>query len=313
MPAFHVERSVLIDATPEKVFETVSDYATWTAWSPWLPADRDAKVTVSEDSNSVGSRYHWAGPVVGEGEMRHLTLKSPQRIEDELNFLKPHRSKSKVTFEIVPSGQQTKVTWHMDGKLPWFMFWMTGMMKTFIGMDFQRGLKMLKELIETGTVLSNTEVDKIVEMGEGVTKGDLLIGIREKCSLDEVGAKMQAILPRVQQGLAAAGVATDGDVVSVYHPVDIKCGDVDFTTGWTVPHGTVTPSGLTSLQLSDGEAFHVRHTGSYENLGNAWSAAYQYARAKKIKLAKRAAFEVYRNDPAQTPCAELVTDIYLPV
>lgn len=30
------------------------------------------------------------------------------------------------------------------------------MMKTFIGMDYERGLKMLKEWIETGTVLSKT-------------------------------------------------------------------------------------------------------------------------------------------------------------
>ena len=33
----------------------------------------------------------------------------------------------------------------MRGALPWFLFWMRPAMETFIGMDYERGLKMLKD------------------------------------------------------------------------------------------------------------------------------------------------------------------------
>ncbi|HIF00199.1 MAG TPA: hypothetical protein EYG03_15360 [Planctomycetes bacterium] len=58
---------------------------------------------------------------------------------------------------------------------------------------------------------------------------------------------------------------------------------------------------------------HIRHTGRYENLGNAWSGGYQYARYKKLKVAKHDAIEIYRNKRDETPPAELVTDIFLPL
>lgn len=45
----------------------------------------------------------------------------------------------------------------MDGKLPYFMFFMVKMMKNWIGMDYERGLAMLKEFIETGEVISRVE------------------------------------------------------------------------------------------------------------------------------------------------------------
>ena len=54
--------------------------------------------------------------------------------------------------------------------------------------------------------------------------------------------------------------------------------------------------------------------GTYDHLGNSWGAAYQFARAKKIKQSKReATFEIYRNDPETTAPAELLTEIYMPL
>ncbi|MEZ6060927.1 MAG: SRPBCC family protein [Planctomycetaceae bacterium] len=65
MPKFHVQRSITIDASPEEVFDRVADFGTWTTWSPWLCAEPDAEVKVSEDSSSEGSVYSWSGQIVG--------------------------------------------------------------------------------------------------------------------------------------------------------------------------------------------------------------------------------------------------------
>ena len=68
MPKFHVQRSIEIDAPPQQVFDTVADFGSWTAWSPWLCAEPTADVTVTDNPNSVGSIYAWKGEVVGQNQ-----------------------------------------------------------------------------------------------------------------------------------------------------------------------------------------------------------------------------------------------------
>ena len=39
MPQFTANESILIDASVDQVFETVANFETWNAWSPWLVVD----------------------------------------------------------------------------------------------------------------------------------------------------------------------------------------------------------------------------------------------------------------------------------
>ena len=117
MPKYHVQRSIEIDASPEQVFDAAVDFSNWKIWSPWLCAEPEAEVTVSEDPRSVGSLYCWKGEVTGQGEIEHRTLDRGQLIDMEIRFVKPWKSKSDVSFEMEPAGGRTKLTWHMRGSL----------------------------------------------------------------------------------------------------------------------------------------------------------------------------------------------------
>jgi effector-binding domain-containing protein len=101
----------------------------------------------------------------------------------------------------------------------------------------------------------------------------------------------------------------------VYHRFDFVSKQCDYTCGYVLCWPSESPpTPLVSIAIPELRALAVRHTGSYRNLGNAWSAAYQYARYKKLKLSRKVhAFEIYRSDPRQTPESELVTDVYLPL
>ncbi|MGI9470930.1 MAG: SRPBCC family protein [Rubripirellula sp.] len=308
MPAYHVQRSIIIQASPEKVYDTVADFGTWTKWSPWLGVDKEAVVSVSEDPRSIHSHYHWKGELVGEGVLEHVTLDRPHLIEDEIRFVKPFKSQSDVSFELEPEGDGTKITWHMKGKLPFYLFWMKSKMDVFIGMDYQRGLKMLRELIETSRVLSDVNI-----MGVEDVESKSLIGHSNTSSIDGISAAMETSIRSVTEKLTGSGACIDGEMISAYHPTDLKLGRFDFITGYALDHATPVPAGLDRCDLPAGRALHVRHTGSYDNLGNAWSGAYQFARYKKLKIAKQDGYEIYRNDPNETDSADLITDIYLPL
>jgi predicted transcriptional regulator YdeE len=309
MSRYHVYRSTHIHAAPERVFAVVADYGTWPSWSPWLCCEPDAEIQVSDNPSSVGSGYSWRGEIVGQGEIEHQQLQPDRLIEDEIRFIKPFRSRARVVFEIAPEGDGTKITWHMYGSVPWFLFWMRPQVEVFIGMDFERGLRMLKEWIETGSVLSQTKIRGVESVGPLQ-----LAGVRKRCSFGDIGSAMDASFAEVMQSLVANGIPTDGFAMAVYHKMDLHSRHFDFTAGVSIPEGSQPGGhGLSSLSIPVTDALVVEHLGRYENLGNAWSAAFQHARAKKLKQSKLPPFEIYRNDPNRVSAADLRTDVYLPL
>ena len=150
MPAFNVHKSIVIDAPVSQVFATVRDFKTWSKWSPWLIADPEC--TLNFDTDDEG--YSWDGPVAGSGAMRIEEALTNQEIRYDLTFLKPWKSTAKFQLEFEEAEGGTEVNWKMQSSLPFFMFFMKGMMVAMIGMDYTRGLAMLKDFVETENVPS---------------------------------------------------------------------------------------------------------------------------------------------------------------
>ena len=310
MPAWNVTQKVYIEAPASKVYEAVSDYRTWTTWSPWLIADPEASTKVSEIPDAVGSTYHWQGAVVGEGELEHLRLEPGKSVEDELRFLKPMKTTCKTALFFQSHGEGTEVTWTMDATLPWFLFWMIPTIKRMVGMDYQRGLNMLKDLVEKGRIDSKTSV-RGVEQVAAVR----MAGLSGRCSVDSVSEAMEETLQQVNAEFEREGLPTSGPMIAVYTKFLIKEGVFEYLMGYMIPESLILPthSSLRDWRQRAGRALHVEHIGSYRHLGNAWSVANQIARYKKLKQCRTGTYEIYTTTPPQTPESLLQTDIYLPL
>lgn len=308
MPKLNVTRSIEIQASPEDVFDRIADFGTWTTWSPWLCSEPEAKVTVTENPNSEGSVYTWDGEIVGAGEIEHKTLVRGERIEQELRFLKPWPSKSTVLFDMSPTEGGTKLTWTMLGSIPFFMFFQKSMFEGFIGMDYERGLKMLKDWIEEGHIKSTTNIVGIQPMGPFH-----VVGVRQQCQLPEISSTMDGAFGEARSKLQQHGIDTNLELISVYHDLSPKTQRVDFTAGFLFGSPIQGPSELSTWSLPAVQALRVDHHGCYGHLGNGWSAANAYARYKKLKQSKVGAFELYKNSPENTAPEHLLTEIYLPL
>ena len=310
MPAYNLVRSIEIQANASRVFQAVSDFGTWTIWSPWLISEPDATVTVSSDGKSAGSVYSWVGNITGQGEVEHMELVQNSLIADEIRFLKPFRSDAKVGFQLEPSGSGTKISWSMDGRMPWFMFWMIPFIKTFIGMDYMRGLRMLKDWIETGSIPS-----KVIQHGIEETGPVRMAGVVSSCEVESVGRSMEAAFSKARELFQSNGLPLNGSMISVYTKFRISKGVFEYISGYMLPDDVVVPasSGLKVWSIPASKAFRVEHIGSYNHLGNAWSVANQVARHRKLKQQRCGTYEIYRTTPPSTPDAELQTDIYLPL
>lgn len=305
MSVFHVRKSLLIEAPLTLVYDLVRDFRQWPKWSPWLIAEPEAELIYAED----GSGYAWDGRITGSGKMEVVGGEGPRSLECRLTFLKPWKSVNKVGFTFTEKGDATEVVWSMEGSLPFFMFWMKGMMSGWIGSDYQRGLLMLKDLAETGTILSKLEFLP----GQKVD-GFRYTGVKSECSTEEISGRMQSDMRVLMNWLESSSTIPAGPPFAITHKWDPVKGRAVYTLAFPVKEMAAgLPAGFVSGEVPSCEAYVVCHTGAYRHLGNAWASGVMHGRAKVYAANRKIEpFEVYANDPTTTPEAELVTRVHFP-
>tara|TARA_B110000495_G_C23003125_1_gene592226 strand:- start:416 stop:982 length:567 start_codon:yes stop_codon:yes gene_type:complete len=187
---------------------------------------------------------------------------------------------------------------------------MKKMMAAFIGMDYQRGLTMLKDHLETGVVPS-----KLCFRGGEAFPGFKYIAIRTTSSLDAMGESMVADLTKLSNWFESSNTEPSGKPFSIYHKFNRVKGVVKYTVGIPVAgDASDLPSDFISGEMPSHQSYAIGHVGPYRHLGNAWSAGMMRSRNKVFKQSKKLhPFEVYDNDPNETAEDALETSIYFPI
>jgi len=152
---FRVERSVVIEASIQPLYDTVADLSRWDRWSPWSHLDPAQKVTIEGGAGRVGTSYAWAGnDQVGEGRMTITAVRPPLQVRMKLEFLKPWPSTSETVFDLFAESTGTRVVWTMTGDLDFIgkAMCLVKDMDKMVGPDFERGLATLKKGTEDGSL-----------------------------------------------------------------------------------------------------------------------------------------------------------------
>ncbi len=148
--SFRVQRVVLVNAPPDKIFPLINDLKALPVWSPYEKKDPAMKRTYGAVTAGKGATYAWDGDKnVGQGSME-IVESSPRKILIKLDFLKPFEAHNMGEFVLEPKGDSTSVTWAIYGPSPY----MSKVIGTFmniddmIGRDFEKGLADLKAAAE---------------------------------------------------------------------------------------------------------------------------------------------------------------------
>ncbi len=149
---FRVARSATIAAPAPAVFAQVNDFHKWEAWNPWGKIDPTMKQNYEGAPLGSGAVYTWSGNnEVGEGRMTITESRPSELIRIKLEFFKPFAATNIAEFTFKPKGDQTAVTWSMNGKnnfmakaIHLFMN-----MDKMIGGQFEKGLASMKSVVET--------------------------------------------------------------------------------------------------------------------------------------------------------------------
>jgi uncharacterized protein YndB with AHSA1/START domain len=148
---FHVERSITIKASPEKVFPLIDDLHNWPRWAPQDRDDPTMKLTFAGPESGTGATSNWRGSGnTGKGRMTITESIPPKAVTVAVDWESPFAVRNVNEFRLEPNGSDIRLTWSMSGPNLFVM----KLMSVFTNMDekmgqhFERGLNSLKTIAE---------------------------------------------------------------------------------------------------------------------------------------------------------------------
>ena len=156
---FHVQRSISIQAPPEKIFAVLNDFHQSPAWSPYEQKDPAMKRVFSGPESGKGAVYQFEGnKEVGKGRLTITETIPSSKVVLALDMYEPFEGHNVVEYTLNAKGGSTDVTWAIHGQQPYIGKVISLFIDCdkMIGKDFEVGLANLKALSETNLKASTS-------------------------------------------------------------------------------------------------------------------------------------------------------------
>jgi hypothetical protein len=150
---FKVQRATTIKASADKIFPLINDMHTFNTWNPFDKKDPNIKGSYSGPASGKGASYAFESSKSGTGNIEIVDTAPPSRVTMRLTMIKPLQADNRVDFTLEPQGDTTRVTWAMDGEVPFVgkVLHLIINMDKMVGQEFDAGLADLKALTEKAT------------------------------------------------------------------------------------------------------------------------------------------------------------------
>jgi len=311
---FDVNRSRVISADPEVVFNDLNDYKNWKDWGPWYEKDSTLIAIYTGNTVGVGGSYSWTSEQDGDGSMSTLKAESPESLDQEIVFKTPFGDmKSEVYWRLEKVDEGTNVTWGMRGTISFFFRYMTEDMEKDLGDMQDRGLELLDASIQ-----KKIKIFSLTNQGVVDYSGGFYLYTTTSTKISEMNTKFPKMLAETGEFLRSNNIRTSGSPFTLYHKYDEENGTTMFSVCYPIPERIITPkgSGILTGFIDRGSYFKSTLKGSYENSNKAWEKA--MIEVEELldysMLEDGEPFEVYVNDILTTANpADLITEIYIPV
>ena len=148
--SFRVARSASIKAPPERLHALINDMRAFNTWNPYARKDPTMKGRYTGPASGKGAAYAWESEKVGTGSLEIIDTAAPASVAMKLDFIKPFETHNTAAFTIQPEAGATRVTWAMQGPVPYVakIMHLFFNMDQMVGNDFEDGLANLKTLAE---------------------------------------------------------------------------------------------------------------------------------------------------------------------
>ncbi len=287
-----VERSTTMDAPIDLVFNTVNDLSTWEAWSPWKEMDPTMKVTMGEQTTGAGASYSWTAEEAGNGEMSITSSTPTSEIKTRVEF--DGMGGADGHFDFGNTEEGTKVTWGFESEMPFPMNAMLLFqdMEGMVGKDFDRGLELLKGIVEVkAQEMGNTNFEiEAIDLPER-----FYVAVRKTVSMDKITETYAENFGKIYKALTDDGIEMAGMPSGLYYTWDEEKQETDMAVGIPTTKKAEVDA-FTSITLPAGKGLLINYYGPYEGLEDAHIAMERYL-TKNGMNATMPAIEEYVTDP----------------
>lgn len=308
----HVERSIIIKAPQQVVFDQINDLHKWNKWSPWAKKDPNMQISYSGPETGVGSSYTWKGNrEVMSGKQTIVTSTAPSLVVNEMRF-EGFDEPSMVSFKIDKADEGTKVTWSLEsetGNNPIHRYFGL-MMDKMVGPDFESGLANLKQIAESMPKKDTTANAGIIDT---TVTAQQVYCITEHSSVDpgEIGKKLGAAYGEISDMMKKNKEEMAGHPFAIYNNYSPQ--GVDMQACIPVAKTGKISGRVTAMETKAGRAIKMDYWGNYNKMNAAHNAMQDYISQKHLTR-NGAPWEVYVTDPMnEKDTAKWLTQIYYPV
>ncbi len=302
---YRVERSAVINGTPDKIYPWVSSLTRMKDWGPWQAMDKDQVGSMEGTDGTVGAIWKWEGDTVGKGMQEITALEPGKSVRTKLTFSVPVIGDmvSTATMDLEPKGDSTRVIWGMEGENG---FWGKLMSKfsdreAMLGPMFETGLANLKGMVEAEATAAKEKSAPSMEIASMDRPATLYFGERRRVKWSELKAFYAENLMKSMGIIQKAGVQPIGAPSGVYFEWDEKNQEADLLAGIPVPSDAKGKlKGMTFYETPASKAYQIAYYGGYMGVGKAHEA--MDARMKTDKVSMNAnVVEEYVTDPGAEP------------
>lgn len=320
---YEIERSQLIDAPPQLLYNEINDFKNWENWGPWHEKDPDMKISYAERSKGEGASFAWQGDKGSDGSMvNQEAVKNSSILEKMILKLPFGDAESQVYWKFEPQtesgSQQTKVTLGIKGDQGFWekAYWATkdSTRTALITPYFEKSLQKLTKTVQEKMASYSVKVDGLTDYGGGFY---MYSSTASKMDSQALNTKIQRVIPQIHDFMQSNDIEISGSPMLIYNQMDTENNSAIISLGIPTPSRVVTPSEGDILcgYLQSRKVLKTTLKGNYKNLTEAWSAANKYLNQNNLQRATDASpFEVYViNATKKANPADWVTQLYIPI
>ena len=302
----YMEREITIKAEAETVFNQINNLGNLKNWSPWYDIDTATVYTFNDIPEGVGASYKWESDNrnVMSGIQTIVKSKPFEYVETELDFMRGDISLS--GHKLKSLGDSVNVVW-------WFSTDFSNPLQRYFGLifdkmlgpDYEKGLQNLKNYCEKMPETSKFEVE-LVEF-----PGQIYIGIKEKCAVQEIGMKMGEFYGELMEFVQKSNIKMTNPPFSIYYsePTD----SFEFAACIPVENKIKTVGRIKFGEIKKGQVAFANYFGDYKKITEAHKSLKKWI-TQNNKTIVGPPWEEYITDPTvEKDTAKWLTKVYYPV
>ena len=309
---FTTTRSIVIDAPPELVFNTVNDLSSWDSWSPWKEADPTIQSTMGEITVGKGATSSWVSENSGNGKMTITESHPNENLDVVIEFEGMGQADSDWDIKAAEGGAEASWSFHTEFPFPINAMMLFQDFEGNIHKDYDRGLELLKGVVEKKAEAMANQKYNGYEVKRAPLPMQHFVAVRETVQMDNMTDFFTSSLGKAMQAVQKNGVEIAGAPCGLYFTWDEASKTTDMAGAIPVKAKTEI-NGFSAVEIPASEALVIDYYGDYHNIGDAHTAMEQYITATGVKTTPPA-IEEYVTDPeTEKDASKWLTKVYYPL